>query len=70
MPSSLNIGGAYDFYFDKEKDDHRITATANYLSNSFTRDLYQVGAEYAFKNMFMVRVGNNFEQKLRCNYLD
>jgi len=64
LPSSLNIGGAYDIYFDKEKDDHRITATANYLSNSFTRDIYQVGAEYAFKKMFMVRLGNNFEQKL------
>lgn len=64
LPSSLSIGGAYDFYFHKEKTDHRITANANYLSNSYTRDIYQIGGEYAFKNMFMVRVGQSFEQKI------
>lgn len=61
LPACLNIGAAYDFYFDKEKTDHRVTATANYLSNSFIRDNYMIGAEYAFKNMFMFRIGNAFE---------
>jgi hypothetical protein len=64
LPSQLNIGGAYDIYFSKENTDHRITAMANFQSNSFYRDIYQLGGEYAFKNMFMARLGYNFESQL------
>jgi len=64
LPSQLNIGAGYDIYFNKENTDHRITAMANFQSNSFYRDLYQIGGEYAFKNMFMARIGYNFENSL------
>ncbi len=64
LPSQLNIGAAYDIYFSKENTDHRITTMANFQSNSFYRDIYQLGGEYAFKNMFMARLGYNFESQL------
>lgn len=64
LPSSLSIGGAYDFYLSKEKTDHRITASAAFLSNSYTRDGILVGGEYAFKNMFSVRAAYAYENEI------
>ena len=65
LPSLLNIGASYDFYIAPKADstsseisaDHRITLAGNYTSNSFTKDQYRIGVEYAFRNMFMVRGG-------------
>lgn len=65
MPSLLNIGASYDFLFIEVDDslrknvrsEHRITPAFNYTSNSFTPDLYALGLEYAFKEMFMARGG-------------
>ncbi len=70
MPSLLNIGASYDIYVSPTIDtataeisaDHRVTLAATYQSNSFTKDAYRVGAEYAFKSMFMVRGGYVIEQ--------
>lgn len=70
LPSLLNIGGSYDFYINPHKDstsdkvisDHRITLALNFTSNSFTKDDYDIGIEYAFKNKFMVRTGYAFHQ--------
>ncbi len=65
LPSLLNIGLAYDYLINLVDDttnsnvraEHRITGAFNFRSNSFTPDLYQFGAEYAFKEMFMARFG-------------
>ncbi len=65
LPSLLNIGASYDFYLSPSTDstskeitaDHKITAAANFTSNSFTKDQYRVGVEYSFRNMFMLRGG-------------
>lgn len=70
LPSLLNIGFSYDFYLAPTTDstsseitaDHKITAAANFTSNSFTKDQYRVGAEYSFRNMFMLRAGYVLEQ--------
>ena len=70
LPSLLNIGFSYDFYVSPTVDstsssissDHRITAAANFTSNSFTKDQYRVGAEYSFKEMFQLRGGYVLEQ--------
>ncbi len=59
MPSLLNIGGAYDFYFG---DDHRLTAAANFTSNSFRSDFIGGGLEYAFREAFMLRAGYKYEE--------
>lgn len=70
LPSLLHIGASYDFYLAPTTDstsseissDHRITAAANFTSNSFTKDQYRIGVEYGFKNMFMIRGGYVLEQ--------
>lgn len=58
LPTLLNIGGAYDFYIG---DRHRITAVANFTSNSFRGDFIGAGLEYAFNEMFMLRGGFKYE---------
>lgn len=65
LPSLLNIGASYDFYLaptvdstsSEIKADHKIVLAGNYTSNSFTNDQYQIGLEYGFRNMFMIRGG-------------
>lgn len=74
LPSLINIGGAYDYYFSKENTNHKITAALNFTSNSFTNDQFNVGLEYGYKSMFMLRAGfvyekNIFDATLRTNAL-
>ncbi len=61
LPALLNIGGAYDFYLQKDSTGkiktHRITAAGNFTSNSFTKDNFLIGVEYAWKEMIMIRGG-------------
>lgn len=67
LPSLLNIGGAYDFYIANDSLNlrtHRLTVAANFTSNSFTRDQFQVGVEYAWKSILMVRGGYIYEDKV------
>lgn len=72
LPSILNIGFSYDYYIGEPGDDkdgkikgmHRITGAFNFMSNSFGRDQFSLGAEYAFKEMFMLRGGFVYEDKM------
>lgn len=57
MPALLNMGLSYDFELE---DQHRLTGALNFTSNTFTKDHYQFGAEYAFKEMFMFRGGLDY----------
>lgn len=45
------------------RDDaaHRITLAGAFTANSFSRDIFTVGLEYAFGHIFMVRAGYNLE---------
>jgi hypothetical protein len=61
LPSLVNIGASYDYYLSPENDDHIITAAGMFTSNSFTRDQFSLGAQYGFKQMFMVRAGFVYE---------
>ena len=54
LPSMLNIGLSNDFYVG---DKNRITAVGNFTANSFSVDQIGIGAEYAYREMFMARVG-------------
>lgn len=54
LPVQLLLGGSYDFMFD---ESNRVTVAANFTSNSFEKDVYQLGLEYGFKTYFMVRAG-------------
>ena len=62
LPSLVNIGAAYDYYFSKENNNHRLTTAFNFTSNSFTQDQFNLGFEYGFKSMFMLRAGMVYEQ--------
>ncbi len=65
LPSLLNIGAGYDFYFNQDSlklKDNRITAMVAFTSNSFSKDEIKFGAEYGWKNILMVRVGYCYEK--------
>ncbi len=69
LPSLLNIGLSYDFYLAQnpesdELSEHRLTAAGTFTSNSFTKDQFRIGAEYAFREMFMVRGGYTYESDI------
>ena len=59
LPSLLSIGGAYDFHLDA---DHRMTLAGNFISNSFTKNQFITGLEYAYKENFMLRTGYAYEK--------
>jgi hypothetical protein len=54
LPSLIKIGASYDFFFGQE---HKLTAAANFTSNSFTKDQIGVGVEYALRNTLFLRGG-------------
>lgn len=55
MPSSLNIGVTY--HWRDNKLMNRVTGAVNFTSNSFSKDQFNFGLEYSFKDMFMLRGG-------------
>lgn len=61
LPSMMNIGAAYDLNISEL---HRLTFAGNFTSNSFTRDQFALGLEYAFKKMFHVRGGYLYEKEI------
>lgn len=59
IPALLSIGGSYDFKFS---DAHKLTANASFVSNSFSRDQFNFGAEYGLKETFYLRAGYMLER--------
>lgn len=72
LPSLVNIGLSYDFFLTEAEEtedeefiaDHRITTAGTFTSNSFTKDQFRFGVEYAFREMFMVRGGYVYESDI------
>jgi hypothetical protein len=65
MPTLINIGGSYDLYLSKDSasmKNHRITFAGNFTSNSYSKDEFKVGVEYAWRSLLMVRGGYNYEK--------
>ncbi len=62
LPTCLNIGLSYDFFFDKW--DQSLTLAASFTSNAFLRDNYTVGLEYSLLKMFQLRAGYIFQPGL------
>lgn len=60
LPSLLNIGISQDFY-PGDTTIHKLTVAANFTSNSFIRDQFQLGLQYGFKDFVQVRAGYNYE---------
>jgi len=52
LPTQLAIGASKGFDLI---EGHKITFAGNFISNSFKKDQFTVGAEYAFKDLFALR---------------
>ncbi len=59
LPSQLNIGASYKFIFSEM---HSFTLAGAFVSNSFGKDQYTVGGEYALKNYLMLRGAYTYEE--------
>ena len=55
LPSLLNIGLSYDLPMLPE--DHRVSTSGTFTSNSFQKDQFRFGLEYAFRELVMLRCG-------------
>jgi hypothetical protein len=53
LPTTLSIGGSYDFKFEEQ----RVTVAGAFQSNSFEKDIYTLGAEYSIKEIVSLRAG-------------
>ena len=58
LPALLNIGMSYDVNVYR----NRITGAGTFTSNSFQKDQYRIGGEYAYRDMIMIRVGYTYEE--------
>lgn len=61
LPSLVHIGFAYDFLLSETM---RLTTSAQFTSNSFTNDQIGFGAEFGFKERFILRGGYQWEDNL------
>lgn len=61
LPTLVNIGLGYDLRLDQSADTyfHRLTASGNFNYNAFQSNVFGLGVEYAFKEMFMLRCAYN-----------
>lgn len=72
LPSILNIGLTYDILIEELSNSdstgiramHRVSPAINFMSNSFGKDQISFGAEYAFKEFVMGRIGYLYEDKI------
>jgi len=69
LPSLLHIGISYDFWFPAETDakegkTNRLSVNAMFTANSFARDQYGLGLEYAFREMLMLRAAYKYEPQM------
>lgn len=58
LPSLLNIGLGYDFYFGQ---DLKLTALGNFTANSFSQDQLGAGVDFNFRNIFELRAAYKYE---------
>jgi len=59
LPSYIQMSGAMDFI---NVEQSRATFYGTFESNSFSKDLYRLGAEYAFEEKYFLRAGYTIDQ--------
>ncbi len=67
LPTQLNIAAAYDFHMASMT---RLTLAGNFCSNAFSRDQYTLGAEFAWREMLVLRAGYTYEKGIFSGVLD
>lgn len=45
----------------RDDAEHRLTFAGSFTANSYTRDVFAIGLEYGFRNIFMIRAGYGLE---------
>jgi len=65
LPSLVNVGFAYDFLLSEKS---KLTANLQFTSNSFTHDQFGLGAEFSFRDRFILRGGYTYESKEGTDY--
>ena len=45
----------------RDNAEHRLTFAGTFTANSYTRDVFAIGLEYGFRNIFMIRAGYGLE---------
>ena len=45
----------------RDDAEHRITFAGSFTANSYTRDVFSLGLEYGFRNIFMIRAAYGLE---------
>jgi hypothetical protein len=58
LPTQLRIGASYDFLIGEM---HRLTAAANFTSNSFSKDQFGLGLEYSLKEILILHAAYTYE---------
>ncbi len=58
LPSQLNIGASYDFFFGRMA---ALSVLGNFTSNAFARDQIGAGAEFRYKEFFALRAAYKHE---------
>ncbi len=61
LPSMVNVGFSYDFIFSEKT---KLTGNLQFTSNSFSRDQFGVGAEFSFRERFILRGGYQYETNI------
>jgi len=65
LPALVNIGVSYDMRLDNgDTYFHRLTASGNFNYNAFSSNILGFGAEYAFKETFMLRGAYNLQEDI------
>lgn len=70
LPIQLNIGLTYDLWMGPDYrcngayNMHRLTLGGSFTSNSYGKDFFGGGLEYAFRELFMVRAAYRHEQDI------
>lgn len=59
LPTQLAMGASYDI---KISEMHSVTLAGSFISNSFTKDQFVVGAEYELKSYLMLRGAYTYEE--------
>ncbi len=61
LPSLITIGFGYDIFLENES---KFTPAVTFTSNSFTRDQFNFGGEYVYRNILSLRAGYIYETGL------
>jgi len=61
LPTQLRIGASYDFLLG---ESNRLTLAGSFISNSFTKDQFVLGAEFSLFDYLMLRAGYTYESDI------